>query len=163
MTLFLDFDGVLHAEPVFYDIRAGRPLLDPDLGELFEWAPVLERIMACYPALQIVLSTSWAARLGYEAAKGYLLPAIADRVVDCIWHESDGKLTSQDFHMLPRFRQIEQYVMRKKITHWLAIDDDAHGWPADQAFRLVHTNRLRGMSDESVQRELCVRLTAMEQ
>ncbi|NKA73639.1 hypothetical protein GO285_02999 [Ralstonia solanacearum] len=36
MTLFLDYDGVLHPDEVYYEY--GKPVLRAD-GELFMWAP----------------------------------------------------------------------------------------------------------------------------
>lgn len=56
MILFLDFDGVLHPDAAF--LVKGRPTLKAE-GQLFMWAPLLVDVLADFPEVQIVLSTSW--------------------------------------------------------------------------------------------------------
>ncbi len=163
-TLFLDFDGVLHADPVFLEVRTGKPVLDPEFGILFEWAPALDRILSWFAPVQIVLSTTWAARLGFEEARAYLPAGLASRVVDCVWRKDEylvNGLTPSHFHQMYRFEQIEQYVKRKGLTNWLAIDNDARGWPADQRHRLVKTEDYTGLSTAPAQGDLNAKLTLL--
>ena len=83
MILFLDFDGVLHPARAFMG-RHG-PELAGD-GSLFMWAHLLAEVLANYPHVQIVLSTSWARHLPYMQVRGYLPPDLRDRVVGSTWH-----------------------------------------------------------------------------
>ncbi|MFD2270984.1 HAD domain-containing protein [Undibacterium arcticum] len=46
MILFLDFDGVLHPDPC-------------DEGERFSRLPAFEALMRDFPAVEIVVSSSW--------------------------------------------------------------------------------------------------------
>lgn len=129
-TLFLDFDGVLHADAVYLDRASGKPVLAEGFSTMFEWAPALHAILDSYPAVQVVLSTSWASHFGFDAARAYLPPGIAERVVDCVWRKDEWmvhKITPRHFHQLYRFEQIEQYVRRKGLTNWIALDNDALG------------------------------------
>lgn len=55
MILFLDFDGVLHPDAV-YLTRHGVELRAE--GELFMWAPILEKLLDDCPHIKVVLTTS---------------------------------------------------------------------------------------------------------
>ena len=156
-TLFLDFDGVLHPDPVFINLKTREITLDPKLGTLFEWAPILERVLDESLPVDIVLSTSWAARLGFEGALQYLSPALAARVVDCVWRRDDWpihRITPGRFHRLTRYQQISLYVRRKKLSRWIAVDDDDFGWPEELVHRLVLTQDQSGVSAPSAQSDL---------
>ncbi|MFX5057514.1 HAD domain-containing protein, partial [Acinetobacter baumannii] len=77
--MFLDFDGVLHPDEVY---RVGeRIVLRMDGFSLFEWSEVLDELMEPYPALQIVLATSWVRQLGFDVARAYLPDSLQRRVV----------------------------------------------------------------------------------
>ncbi|WRL44940.1 HAD domain-containing protein [Aromatoleum evansii] len=78
-TVFLDYDGVLHPDAVY---REGeRIVLRTDGFRLFEWTDVLEDLLTPYPALQIVLSTSWARVLGFDTVRSHLPESLRRRVV----------------------------------------------------------------------------------
>lgn len=83
MILFLDFDGVLHPGEVY--LRNGTPALD-EQGELFMWAPILEEILADFPAVRVVLSTTWVVHLGFERARKRLPATLQRRVIGATWH-----------------------------------------------------------------------------
>jgi hypothetical protein len=163
-TLLLDFDGVLHPDPVFLNMKTREISIDPRLGTLFQWAPVLEQILSESPPVDIVLSTSWAAHLGFEAAKKHLPTALASRVVDCVWQKDEWqihRITPGRFHRMTRYQQIAQYVRRKKLSRWLAIDDDDLGWPEGLRHRLVATEDFRGLSDPAAQADLRAKLAIL--
>ena len=66
MIIYLDFDGVLHHYDVYLDQR-NRTILR-GMGALFEYAPRLESILATYPNIKLVLSTSWVRVKGFQYA-----------------------------------------------------------------------------------------------
>ncbi|MEX3785731.1 HAD domain-containing protein [Paraburkholderia sp. BR14374] len=124
-TLFVDFDGTLHAGHSYIDkdeqisLDSGRPL--------FEFAPILADMLVPYPAVEIVLTTSWLQRFRVEQVIAFLPPALARRVVG----------TTSDIK--PRFSYlrngsgrtdvIAQYAFGNRLKNWLALDDsvfDAH-------------------------------------
>lgn len=133
MILFLDFDGVLHSSEVFVFRR--QPVLRAE-GTLFEHAGRLADALTDRPDIKIVLSISWVPRLGFDRAKSYLPPALQARVIGATWHNHAG-LLKNDWLQLSRYVQVENYVRRHRLTHWLAIDDDDHGWPAMERHHLV--------------------------
>ena len=67
--LYLDFDGTLHHHDVWYNERIGMYPRAPDGFTLFQHMSLLDELMAPYPHVQIVLSTSWAHRLGLTKTK----------------------------------------------------------------------------------------------
>jgi hypothetical protein len=122
-TLFVDFDGTLHVGHAYIDERdrvtldTGRPLL--------EFAPLLVELLAPYPAVEIVLTTSWARRLPEERVIAYLPPELRPRVVGTT---SDIKpRRSYVLDGTQRTDVICSYVYGKRLKHWLAIDDSVFG------------------------------------
>ena len=163
-TLFLDFDGVLHADPVYIDRLTGFPVLAEEFGSPFEWAPILDAILPRYPDVEVVLSTSWSSHFDCETARNNLPWFAASRVVDCVWRKDEWPahgISPKHFYDMYRFEQIEQYVRRKGLTNWVAIDNDARGWPKNEASRLVETKDMAGISTERSQADLCAKLAQM--
>jgi len=69
ITLFLDFDGVLHPEPCF------------DRSRLFCQLPVLEAVLRDFPEVDIVISSSWRELLHLDDLKSLFSGDIAWRIV----------------------------------------------------------------------------------
>ena len=68
ITLFLDFDGVLHPA------RAVLGKNGPELrgsGALFMWADGLVTLLAERPHVQVVLSTSWVQHIPFESVRDF--------------------------------------------------------------------------------------------
>ena len=156
--LFLDYDGVFHDDSV-YLVRKQPVLRAP--GELFMYAPLLVEALNDYPKIKIVLSTSWVAALGFERAKSYLPQALQDKVIGATRHSKNG-LTKNGWFQLTRFYQISTYVDRHHLgNNWLAIDDDAEGWPATHRHHLIYCeDSTLGLSAPGVMQDLIEKLAA---
>ena len=143
--LFLDFDGVLHPDAV-YLTRRGVELRAE--GELFMWAPILEKLLAECPQIQVVLSTSWARNLGFREAKKRLPESVQARVIGATWHSGEAKGWPDQIHwdVLSRYGQIARYCARAGLKHWLALDDDDRDWPEDQRHHLLFCDPQTGLS-----------------
>jgi len=140
--LFLDYDGVLHHEDV-RRVRGVGPVVQ--VGSLFEHAPVLERLLEPYPAVRIVLSTSWVRVLGYDEAKRYLPPALSARVVGATTHT---KMRMSELGV--RGAEVWTDVCRRRAhPRWVAIDDTDEGWHeiARPHFVLSHPEQGLGHPD----------------
>lgn len=150
--LFLDYDGVLHADDVYCN-KSGIALKSG--GTLFEHATILAAAIEPHPNLKIVLSTSWVRELGFNRAKKYLPPSLQSRVTGAIYHSSfdleDGLIP---WGVLARYEQIARHVMKHRITDWIAVDNDNEGWPETLAHHLVHTDDDLGLSDLAAQQRL---------
>jgi hypothetical protein len=152
--LFLDFDGVLHPDAVYLTL-AGVELRAE--GELFMWAPLLVEALSNVSTVSIVLSTSWVRNLGFYAARRALPAALQPRVIGATWHSAMGRGWPDRiaWDVQTRYQQVAAYLGRTTaISDWIALDDDAAGWPKDQLHHLVRTNPDIGLSDELVQAQL---------
>lgn len=151
MILFLDFDGVLHPESV-YRINGQPTLVGP--GALFQHAGVLVEILAPHPEVKIVLSTSWVSILGFDRTRAYLPPALDNRVVGATYHTQ----AKDWWHQATRYDQIARYVRLKRPGNWVAIDDDAIGWPDALLHQVVQTDPKMGLGDPATQQALTAAL-----
>ena len=145
--LYLDFDGVLHCDAVY---RAPGGGIYIEGGTLFEWAHFLEDLLRPYPALRIVLSTSWVRELGYDRARSYLPAAVADRVTGATFHRRiHGPTRELRWHwaQTPRGQQIAEDVARRGAPAWLAVDDAIDEFSPAQTEFLVPCRSDAGLSD----------------
>ncbi len=170
MILFLDYDGVLHPDAAY--LVGGKPELRAE-GELFMWAPILQDILAPYPQVEIVLSTSWVHVLGsFTRTRAYLPCGLATRVIGATWHsamarhhEGTHRTDVSWFSELSRYEQIARYVSRAgpRAESWLAIDDNCEGWHADLRSHIIETNSALGLSETNVQLALSTQLAEWAQ
>jgi hypothetical protein len=144
MLLYLDVDGVLHCDSVY---RAPGRGIYITRGRLFEQAPALETALKPFPQLSIVLSTSWVEAVGYSGTLKRLPVALRLRVVGATYHRKH----TPTWRMQTRFNQIVADVARRRIgDRWLAIDDDAFGWPDSMRQHLILTKGSIGLQPEDL-------------
>lgn len=157
--LYLDFDGVVHHESVLRHPKRGI-YFDPVRAKdrrLFEWAGILEDAIRPYPAVRIVLSTSWVRVLGYRRALTHLPDSLGNLVIGATYHRRFHRPEVLDpwmQHVVPRGQEVWRDVLRRRPTQWVAIDDDGDGWPIEAAGRLVLCDGSVGLSSATTQREL---------
>lgn len=152
---YLDYDAVLHDGNVLRNRSTGMTIKTPG-RTFFEWMPLLEDLLAPYPDLKIVLSTTWVRELGFDQAKHELSPALRERVIGSTFLHP--KIIKAEFDMQPRGVQIWGDVARRKPSHWFALDDDADGWPLKYRENLIQTSDQLGLSDPAVQEKIRQRL-----
>lgn len=145
---YVDFDGVTHDDAVYWSRREGIFMGTPGRA-LFEWLPILEELLAPYPDVKIVLSTSWVRVKNFEFAKRQLPSSLQKRVVGATFHNRE--MQKFDFDNMSRGMQICADVGRRKPAGWFAIDNDDQGWPAWCRDRLIKTEDRLGLSDPAVQ------------
>lgn len=145
---YVDFDGVTHDDAVYWSRREGIFMGTPGRA-LFEWLPILEELLAPYPDVKIVLSTSWVRVKNFEFAKKQVPSSLQKRVVGATFHNRE--MQKFDFDNMSRGMQICADVGRRKPAGWFAIDNDDQGWPAWCRDRLIKTEDRLGLSDPAVQ------------
>ena len=147
--LYLDFDGVLHHENVWWHPQIGPyfPSHPPVTSKLFEHVPLLEDLIAPYPKLQIVLSTSWVIHYGCAHAAKQLGPRLRQRVIGSTFHT---RLHFKSFEELHRGAQVLHDVNRRKPSDWIALDDANEGWPPSAEKHYVQTHPQLGISEPIV-------------
>ena len=151
LVLYLDFDGVLHHENVHRHPRRGIYLEAPPEFTLFQHAALLETLLESYPAVRIVLSTSWVRVLGYSRSVKSLPAGLRERVIGATYH---SQMNERLFTQLPRGVQVLEDVARREPLDWLAVDDTGAGWPKEHLQRLVLTDEQLGLSAPGIQARL---------
>lgn len=159
LVLYLDFDGVLHHENVRISYKSGPFLQAPERYKLFQHAELLAELLAPYPAVQIVLSTSWALRYGVTAAAKRLPGALQGRVIGGTFH--NRFMNKQEFLDTHRGQQVGADVYRRQPSDWLALDDDEEGWHPSHLSHFVQTHQYEGISDPEVLATIKQKLEAM--
>jgi hypothetical protein len=149
--LYLDFDGVLHDDEVYCHRTRGIYIQTPG-RVLFEWMPVLCDLIAPYPNVNIVLSTSWVNVFSFDFAKSQLAPTLQSRVIGATYHRRE--IGKRYFLSLARGEQIVQDAGRREPTNWFAIDNDDAGWPEAYRHHLIKTDDALGISQVSVQHQI---------
>src|SRR5437016_14361462 len=97
--LYLDYNGVLHDGMVIRNRKRGLYITTPE-RTFFEWMPILEDLLAPYPDVKIVLSTSWIRSLGFDATRQELSEGLRSRVIGSTFHHP--KLLQSEFDTMPR-------------------------------------------------------------
>jgi hypothetical protein len=157
-VIFLDYDGVAHPGDVWYETAARQVRLRAPGHELFESLPVFEAAIAPYPSLAIVLSTSWVKTFGFEHARGCLPDSLQSRVIGATYDPQSNNAWRWD--RMRRYDTIALDVQRRKPSRWLALDDDAIGWPASERESLVLVPGTLGLACPIAQELLRSRLAA---
>jgi hypothetical protein len=148
LVLYLDFDGVLHHENCLWHPERGAYLCAPSGYSLFQHSSLLEQILEPYPQVQIVLSTSWVVRYGCDATTKRLPLSLQARVIGATFHSRH--MRDDEFRDMHRGQQVHEDVLRRRPRDWLALDDDAEGWPSEHAARFVLTHMYEGLSEPAV-------------
>jgi hypothetical protein len=146
--IYLDFDGVLHDEEVYRDFKSGIYLRTPG-KKLFEWAPILEKLLEPHGDVRIVLSTNWVPMKSFTYAKNRLIQSLGSRVIGSTFHKR--YMRKDEFMTLPRGVQIAKDVFRRSPTTWLAIDDDDVNWPSSLRQNLICTDGSKGLNAPEIQ------------
>lgn len=156
-VLFLDYDGVLHRGDT-YVTPHGVVSSAPDTIELFEFAWELSALLDPYPEIEIVLSTDWCFKFGFEHARDSIpVEGLRVRVTGATY---EAQLEdSARWPTRPRGAQILRYVRRHNIVSWLAVDDRRDGFQGYYD-RLIHCQTESGLCDPAVVKLFRSRLAA---
>jgi len=160
-VLYLDYDGVLHPADVRVTTDAlrrpqvyirGKPTSHP----LFEHVELLESLLQPFPALRIILATSWVREFGQEFALEQLTPNLRARVIGATWRPG------MRFQPPARYYCIQIDAEERGFERWLALDDDLYCWPKNELHRVVApVDRLLGLAEPGIAEELQAKLSAL--
>jgi len=114
---------------------------------LFEWAPILDELLAPHPDVSIVLSTSRVPEFGFEFVRDVLPSGLRRRVIGATY-TAENLLY---FDACPRGKQVTSDVQIRNPDGWFAIDDDLSGWPAAATRHLIPTTGATCISTLKVQ------------
>jgi len=155
-TLFVDYDGTLHAGHGLID-EAGQITLDTG-RPLFEFVQLLVDLLAPFPSVEIVLTTSWLQKLPEDKVIAYLPAELARRVVGT----TQGRKARFSYlrEGTGRTDIITCYAYGKRLKNWLAIDDSVYGAdhfgqePGELVRNFVLLDSMRGIGDEGAQKRI---------
>lgn len=159
VVLYVDLDGVVQHEAVIWRPRRGVYMCNEEAPgrTLFEWLPILEKALAPFPEVALVLSSTWCIRPGYAATLKRFPAALRSRFVGGTFHRrvhgTDPWVLSS-FKATSRGMQVWSDVYRRKPAQWLALDDDDFGWPTWALENLVRCDGSTGLPSPRVQAEL---------
>jgi hypothetical protein len=153
-VIFLDIDNVLHAIDAY--VVNGRVVAGSPTSQLFQFATDLEVLLAPYPSVVIILSSSWVPVLGYKfTVAQFPQQSLQARMKGSTFEQEDE--TDADWQHLSRGAQVLRFVRRYKLRNWLAIDDMRAGFDGHEA-RLIHCQTGVGLGDKDVQALFVTRL-----
>lgn len=141
-VLYLDYDGVLHHENVLWHPRRGAYSGPPGFV-LFEHAGLLDELLAPFPQVGIVLSTSWVRLYGCSKTAKRLPASLRSRVLGATFH---SEMNESIFSSLPRGQQVLRDVERRQPSGWLALDDTDEGWPQEVRAQVLITDESLGIA-----------------
>ena len=159
-VLYLDYDGALHHENCWMDPKRGPYLQAPERYVLFQHVDLLLELLAPYPSVRIVLSTSWVRRFGIAGTTKWLPASLRERVIGATYLSRRAREGSAP---VTRGEQVTQDVLRRRPANWFAIDDDQIGWPEWARPRVVFSDPYEGISPPEVQDAIRRQLSAMAQ
>lgn len=159
VVLYLDLDGVVHHEAVLWHPRKGIHMspYQATAHTLFEWVHILEKALEPYPAVALVLSSTWCIRPGYSATLKRLPPTLRSRFIGGSYHKRVHGVDPWNlsmFRAMPRGAQVLEDVRRRKPRQWIALDGDFEGWPTAARANLIACEGSTGISSLTVQSEL---------
>lgn len=140
MILFLDFDGVLHPEPCC------------DTTNLFACLPRLESVLRDFPAVRIVISSTWRGKHSLGELRTFFSDDIAGRIIGVTpaWQEIPGIVETIGYQ---RHAEIEGWLRLsgEPWCSWLAIDDKPYLFKPFLK-NLVKTDSLTAFNDDAEKR-----------
>ncbi len=153
--LYLDFDGVLHAQPLPDFVYRYFSVMPPHSADLVPFAHmhVLDAALQPYPEVKIVLASDWAhKRRDHVHLLKHFPDSLRGRVIDCtIESEFDAV----------RINRVRADAAMREPSAWLAIDDD----DADRALfpdaileHFCFISGERGLGDPAAQRAFAAKL-----
>lgn len=160
LLLYVDFDGVLHHENTLWHPKTGPYLCAPSRYVLFQHCDLLSEVLAPYPEVQIVLSTSWVLQYGFKNSLKRLPVSLQERAIGATYHSRH--MRKEYFRLMPRGEQVADDVNRRRPRAWLALDDNYEGWTAEhKKNNWIQTEPYEGLSDPDVLSLFKTRLEAM--
>lgn len=125
-VLMLDFDGVLH----------------PAQSGSLIYLPLLETWLQSFPAVEVVISSSWKGSHTLEGLRALFPASLRHRVIG----------TTPDHPGESREDEILHLVRQYRISAWVALDDRAQEFPKTRFSNLVETDYFDGLAAQHLKK-----------
>ncbi|WP_408433990.1 HAD domain-containing protein [Paraburkholderia caffeinilytica] len=153
MTLYLNFDGVLHPDQVVY--REGlTPSLVATGHSAFEHAGLLSEILEQHDEVELVLNTWWTFFVCIDSVLELLPTALASRVVDTTLE------CSSRYDSLPsRSKEAERHIASKNKRQVLVLDNSNSRYSRDLIPHMLLVDPTVGLASIAARRALARRIS----
>lgn len=152
MILYLNFDGVLHPDQVFYENGCIPSLLTPGHNAL-EYAEFLANALEGYDEIAIVLNTWWTFYLGLDACKDLLPATLAARVSGSTIQHIDTYESTPT-----RREETEFHIARQRSRPWMILDHNHARYRRDFHQNLLLLDPSEGLGSRAARRSIERRL-----
>jgi hypothetical protein len=153
--LFLDFDGVLHRGNAVLHKRTGEIFAEEPGETLFRLCPLLEKALADFPQVYIILSSNWVSEIGFNEAANRLTPDLKARAVSTTM--AGDHMTREIWEQSTRGTQVLAFATAHRMSRWLALDDNCLGFE-NVPERLLWVDTSKGIEDDDLLKDLRDRL-----
>ncbi|WP_165973749.1 HAD domain-containing protein [Paucimonas lemoignei] len=138
MLLFLDFDGVLHPDPCYREV------------ELFAQRPRLEAVLRDFPAVDIVVSSTWRETRSLEQLRAHFSNDIGKRIISVTPYWYELPQLQDVVGNFPRHVEIEGWRRQSgRIWEpWVVIDDRPY-WFRPFLKNLIVCDPATGIDDQA--------------
>jgi hypothetical protein len=140
-----------------------------DGHELYEAAPVLERVLGGWPKAKIILTSTQPWSKGLPSVLAALGPSLAGRVMGYTYEDLTTKLrrgrrqlplSNEDYWRHNKSELVRLHVQWLRPAAWIAVDDETILWTEDERrIHLVEVDGCKGLLDPVAQDRL---LTVLE-
>jgi hypothetical protein len=126
-VLFLDFDGVLH----------------PGTSGTMRLIPALEQLLACYPDVVVVISSTWRMSESLDELRAWFSPEFASRIISVTPVLDQGQSAA-------RQAEAEAWLTENATAHYCAVDDETALFRPGCSW-LIATNPRTGLTEQTLQ------------
>jgi len=153
MIIFLDFDGVLH--PFF-----PRKDLPAEENQLFSYLPRLEGVLRDFPALKIVIASSWRINRPWENVINAFSLDITARIIG-----TTPVLIQKEppYRRHLRYEEILNFLNNNNLSaaQWIALDDDPELYPANCQYLILCADGFHDAEEKSLREVLSMRMQSI--
>ena len=147
ITCFLPLDRILHQPGTFVDSNGEARVLH--MGSMpFEYAQRIAEV-AERTELQFVICSHWIQKMSLQRLRELAPAWMRSRIVGACEQIAELDGLQRVCRHTDLWTVVDSYVEAHGITHWLAVDRTADGWPADVETRqrLVLCDAEKGLGD----------------
>lgn len=167
-VLYLGVSGVLHPSESLYLLLHGRAS-SADGHRPYEAVPLLERVLAGWPEVRIVLTSTQPWAKGLEPVLRELGPTLAPRVLGYTYEDLTTRLrfgrrqlplSNEDYWRCVKSDLVRLHVEWLRPSAWIAVDDETILWSdLERAQHLVAVDGDKGLLDPTAQDRLLTVMT----
>jgi HAD domain in Swiss Army Knife RNA repair proteins len=169
-TAYVGISGVLHPSESLYRLLYGRSPWE-DGHAKYEGVPILEKALAAWPDVRLVLTSTQPWAHGLESVLEHLGPSLGNRVVGYTYQDLTVKIhrealmrngrtrtlpfSDADYWRMNKSHIVSTHVEWSRPNRWIALDDEDILWPPEvRRDKLLLTDGCIGLQSAEAQDRL---------